>query len=231
MKTNIKSMSTTAHVLYPIFAQCAKYTLDPFWKEIFMNYSMGKFPKNVKYDGDKHSLHIKLQKNTNWEIFVLPKDEIALYKFLKLHMQKNLNIYSTRDIQARTNAPNVSNPQEKVECWKQIRSKNQKDILIINYVIAMRKLYKLSQSEYKQLFSLINLGIQIKSISSDDIKYNPSEKKIENIENISFDAKKRRFKLENISELPVKIDIVSPSNKLYQDIDKFIARYKKMETF
>jgi len=45
----IKKSKKTIEIINPIFSECAKLCDDEFWKDIFNNMSVGKFPKKFNY--------------------------------------------------------------------------------------------------------------------------------------------------------------------------------------
>ena len=74
------------------------------------------------------------------------------------------------------------------ESWNSIKKKNIKNTVVENYVIRMKKLYKLNTSQSKKLLSVIIIGLLLKTITTDDIIY--VDNNIENIKGIDFQNNK-----------------------------------------
>jgi hypothetical protein len=69
--------------------------------------------------------------------------------------------------------------------WKKIKPKYIKNILITHFVLKKQKEFFLTEKESIRLYSTIQLGIQLKTISSTDILYKKGE--VLDIETLIFD--------------------------------------------
>lgn len=213
-------------VIYPFFSRCEKYTLDPFWKEHFVNFSHNKFPQGMKYDPMKKSVILKT--GTKNEIIPIPEDDaVATFQTMTKILKDKLGLQSTRELKVQRKEIEQSiEEQQKIqevnnEDWKKIRPKNLKDQLIMDYIAHLKEEYSLSQSEVKQVASAIQLGFQFKHISAEDIDY--SDGVVHNIKNLRYNKKKRTFSIKPSSGS--KIIAVSRrqnSNPVYSYIDKFL---------
>jgi hypothetical protein len=60
------SMRDGEATIFPIFEECGKYTLDPFWKEKFTELANNIFPEGLSYDVKNHKFIIKLGKTPKY---------------------------------------------------------------------------------------------------------------------------------------------------------------------
>jgi len=208
--------------LFPIFLECKEWTLDPYWKEIFDQCSLGKFPKGIKIKNNSIIVNIKEK-----EVFSLEGKSLDVFKTMMNIFKNKLNLISDRDLSSQKK--DVEELKESLKetydgTWKQIRPKKIKDILLLNYVINCKYKYKLPPEKVNKLYSLIKLGLVFKTITSDDIDY--SDGIIHNIEGINFDDD-GQFSLEILNLEDEKYDkFVTEINKPYQHVERYIKEYK-----
>jgi ABC-type Fe3+/spermidine/putrescine transport system ATPase subunit len=213
-------------VIYPFFSRCEKYTLDPFWKEYFINFSHNKFPQGMKYDPAKKSVILK--DGSKNEIIPIPEgDSVATFQVVMKILKEKLKLQSTRElkVQRKEIEDSIKEQQSIQEVnnkdWKKIRPKNLKDQLIMDYIANLKEKYTLSLYEVKKVASTIQLGFQFKHISAEDIEY--SDGVVQNITNLKYSKKTREFVLKSSSgskmAAPVRRQCQSP---VYSHIDKFL---------
>lgn len=200
-------------MFYPIFDRCSRYTFDGFWKDIFTGMANGKFPDGIKYDFDTNSLIF------NDEVFVLPKTESDTFVEVKNILQTKLHVYSTRDI---FNLDDNSESDEE-NSWKKIRSKSEKDAILLNFVI--ETFGEINNSDIRKILSKLCLAIQFKDISSDDIFIEDNKIKeiknfIPNHENCTFTLTKKNTAQNNTQKNEKKTP--SKRNAFLSSVDKYI---------
>lgn len=154
-------------IVYPIFLECCNFTDNIFWENIFDNLAYGDSPYGTyiskdflccNYKNKKFSYKIE-NKNSSiiyTEVYNLLKNKLGLMSKLernnkRLQMDNNLNI--------------------KKETWNSIKKKNIKSLLIEQYVIRMKNMYKLSIKKSKYLLSLIYICLLFKVVTNKDIIY------------------------------------------------------------
>ena len=157
--------------LFPIFLECKEWTLDPYWQEVFINCSMGKFPKGLRMSKDGSLI---LFNGKTREIISLDGEPLDVFKTMIKIFKEKMGLISDRDIVKQKKE--ISILKEKLKegyegTWKQIKPKKTRNILLLNFVIDCKKEYNLTQKEAEKLMSLIRLGFIFKTISSDSIDY------------------------------------------------------------
>lgn len=154
-------------IVYPIFLECCNFTDNIFWENIFDNLAYGDSPYGTyiskdflccNYKNKKFSYKIENKKSSiiYTEVYNLLKNKLGLMSKLernnkRLQMDNNLNI--------------------KKETWNSIKKKNIKSLLIEQYVIRMKNMYKLSIKKSKYLLSLIYICLLFKVVTNKDIIY------------------------------------------------------------
>ncbi len=210
--------------IFPIFEECKKYTLDRFWLEWFTNFAHNKFPPGVKYDDKHQSIIVKI--NGAREVVSLPETAEAVFTVM-MDVMKKLGLKSTRDLKIEKVEIENIKKQRKVDLdceFKKIKPKNLKDQLIMNYIISLKEKYNLNATEYNNVVSVIQLGFQFKSISSDDVVYENS--KIMGIKGLMFNKITRVFSLPSYAKMTVKPEKISTVDKFSTTFNRFIKNNK-----
>lgn len=227
--TNLVIMQKTQkNFLFPIFLECKEWTLDPFWQEIFVQCAMGKFPKELKLlkDGTLMINNGKLK-----EIISVQGDSLNLFKIMMDVFRVKLGILSDRDIKKQKQSINIERSKVKqnvYQSWKDIKQKNTKDILILNFIVKYKQKFKLSDKESKNLYSMIKLALLFKTLTAEDIIV--KDGKIDSIGCLSVDTHKNcieEFSIK-INELPSKPDKSQKKSKIVsKSVNQVVARYVK----
>ena len=216
-------------LLYPIFEECKKYTLDSYWKDILSDCSINRFPMGARYDPKRNTLTIKTKSHSS--VHALPTEPVELYTVLVKIFREELGLKSDREvalqrdkleriIEARNNAKEGE--------WKKIKTKLIRDEILMEFTEKLCKEYKLSGTETRKLHSLISLGFQFKSLISDDVVYEDGQ--ITEIRGLEFDEKKKKFFLSSPPIIPNKSDRSTNKDKMYSFLDKFIRSYNTKRT-
>ncbi len=162
-------------IIHPIFFKCKNFTLDPFWQDVFDRCSCNRFPRNVRYDGRKNTLYVKLPGGIGGkkEIFTLSKEPTEAFETM-MSVFRDVGLRSERDIEFEQNELNKARDKRRVnlDCsWKELKPKYLKEQMIVDYVLKIKDRDNLNISEAKMLLNTIQLGFQLKQLTSDDIKY------------------------------------------------------------
>jgi len=210
--------------LFSIFLECAEWTLDPYWKDIFKQCSTGKFPKGLRMMKDG-SLVVFYGKTK--DIIYLNDDPKTIFQIMIKIFKEKLGLMSDRDVKKQHDE--ITELKETLKegfsgTWKQIKPKNTRNTLLLNFVIDCQKIHNLSQKTSERLISVIHAGFIFKSITSDDIDY--SDGIIHNIKGLTFDDKGEfNLNIYNISEEKSEKSS-SDSNKMSLVLERYIKDYK-----
>jgi hypothetical protein len=220
-------MATNKRVIYPIFIECSNLTTDPYWKEQLELLAYNRFPQELRYDPTHSNFVLRVDKKPA-EVIALPSEdeEGADKKIFSVTMsilKTRLNMRSTRDLQIQKDklTDTLQKDTQDLDCgWKDIKPKCVKEQLIMAYLSELSLKHSLTPAEHKQLVAEVHLGLQFKSITTNDIKY--SNGKILNITNLEFDKDTRRFVTPEPKPQSSKQEKVVVKNKFHTGIDRFL---------
>jgi hypothetical protein len=212
----------TSFIVHPLFAECSQYTLDPFWKEKFENFSFNKFPNGVRYDAQHQNLILKLP-GKKTEVVALPYEDIPrTFQIIMGVLKEKLGLMSNRDIKINKEAlkEDKQNNTTDLDCeWKKIKPRGLKDQLMSDYILYLRSKYSLTSAETRQLTSVIQLGFQFKAFSQDDVIFKRG--KVKGIQGLVFNKETRKF------ESPEYIKCSSKATTKNTNPEKFYSMVKK----
>lgn len=194
-------------MIFPIFEQCKGWTLDPYWMKLFDDCAKGILPTGVKMGKDTIIINKVSHK--------LHTDSLENFKLITQLFQ-TIGYSSDIDsqISRHTNTTIVSG-------WKDIRSKNFKTSLILQYVIDSSKKHGIPLTKAKTLLSHINLGFLLKQIQPDHVIF--EDGKIVGIYGISYSS--GDFTIQ-FFEPAVKTTEAPHIDKINQNLERYIKEYK-----
>ncbi len=168
-------LMTSPVAVHPIFSKCREYTFDPYWKDIFARCSYNRFPRGIRYDGRKNTLYVRLPGGIigKKEFFSLPKVAVDVFTTM-MSVFREMGLCSQMDLEVKRDEMEKIREQRRVnlDCrWKDLKPRYLKDRMIVRYVLHMKETYGLTQKETKKLLNTIQLGFQLKQLSSDHVKY------------------------------------------------------------
>lgn len=191
--------------VYPEFLLYSQYTCDVYWENIFKDMSQSLFPPNIYYRTDTSCLVHKPSGDTLFISDLEPQTACdKIYNFLYTHT-------GLRSHQERIRENPVLNKTYHIQYkeWSEIRKKSLQEILLFNYIIRVRKKYKLTTSQMKALFQNIIIWIQFKILSNQDIIYDPKHNQISCIKNLMISksgcislSHKKMSTTDTVSEQP-----------------------------
>lgn len=192
-------------VQYPIFLECVNYIDDEYWIDLYNDFAVGKFPKGIYISNNTLYIGSKW-KNGGYNL--LDKDPEIIANEVHDFIIQNTAIYSAQDINKRNQGRKEEKKQIEVERFNQIKKKNEKEMLIVNYVLKMKNKLKLSWSETKDLFNIIKIGFITRQITSNDvnIKVKNGIVEIKKISGIELKTEENKWIL--INNVRIKEDIV-----------------------
>jgi len=204
-------------MLHPIFVRCSCLTKDKFWISIFEDLAYNKTPlgsyikNNALYiRGTKSSVLIDTEdvEKTYDNVYGLFTQQ--LYLMSPLHRLEMLDTY-----------------HEKIHwtVWKDVRGKNNQNLLIELFSVDMMKKYKLTLNQAKILQSNIHTGILFKSIDKNNITM--LNGRIFEIDGIYFDVGNVKYDETLFDFDLVESSIAKPKYKLMCDLwGKYINKKK-----
>ena len=221
---------TTQVLIYPIFAECKDYTLDPFWKDIFFKCACNRFPKNLRYDNKNRVISIKIPcagGRSKSEVMDISDDPIQLFQTMMFIFRDKLGLRSSRDLQTQVLEMEDIKEKNKIDLdceWKKLKPRTLKDELIMNYVMKLVKENNLNSLESKSLLTTIYLGFQYKKLTADHIDYKNGV--INNIIGLEVDADERKFYITNEPKVANKSEKSVQTRRFWRDVDKFLRDHR-----
>lgn len=196
-------------VIYPIFLKCLVFAEDMFWKETFEEFSYGNCVHGAYISKGYICSSLK---GKEFVYKFADKPETKIYSDITKLLKEKLNIMSKNDkkilIEEFEEVERQLKSLKNLE-WCNIKKKSVKDIMFQNYLINMKKVYSLRDSQIKKIYNFINLGIMLKSIKNSDIVYESGE--IKEIIGISFVKGKYSLDMDIYSGLDEEVG--KPTNK------------------
>lgn len=221
-------MPVQKEIIYPVFLQCCQFTTDTFWENIFEDLAYGITPYGTFIS--KGFLCCGYKNKEFSYLIETKKEPILLYNEIYSLLTDKLGILSNNEkLKKKHDFYNIETSiKEERKNWSNIRQKNIKDLLIEQYVIAMKETYNLSIKQAKRLLSIIFTGIVFKSIDVKDIEYRDG--KIVHILGIDFKDKKILLK-RDIYNMDNNSTTVQKSKKqlLSDTWKKYIDDIKKVK--
>lgn len=148
------------------FIAASEYTFDPYWQEILISCSKGKFPKNVRYDPETKTLYVR---HASSHVITLTENPGENLKIL-IKIFGELGMHSTRDINnvKRTLDDGSEYP---IDCeWKDIKVKAIRDYILAQFIDD----YWTEETPAKQLLpkvAALTAGLRLKTIVPGDFEY------------------------------------------------------------
>ena len=187
MVTKVASKRKTNRIRYPEFEEWAKDTDDPQWKDIMVNASQGKFPRNftvanntlVHKRGTRHPVTLELEGGTSCsDVIQFFRNAGVLSTTDRERMYQDMEQYKT-EIQAEGTS------------WSEIKNKQHKEMLLSTYVKVLITQYTLTEGEVMQLRETLALGMALGELAGVILV----DGRITEIGKLHFDLATRRFSL------------------------------------
>ncbi len=197
-KTAIKNKSKTndrsSVVIHKNLAECAALESDEYWKNLYHDLSIGKNPtqlyisnNNIIYKGKQHLSYSLSDKSPE-----------LIVQELKQLLLKHTNISSEQDKlnkQLKIDDSQQKHANHTIDKWSQVKKKDAKEMLIINYVISQKNKHELSLKEAILFHDQLKNFFLMKYINPKDVIIQNNT--IENIEGIVFDQDTKTFSHKN----------------------------------
>jgi len=221
-------------IIYNNILECAQFTTDNYWKEIFLSCACNKFPKGMKYDNIKNTLHINAKLDNSAvarsqnDIFNLPENIQERYEMLMYIFKDILKLKSQSDTdESKFKLEEVrKNNEIDLDCtWKKLKPRSLKNHILINFTIEQTKKYNIDMKSAIILYRLIQLGIQFRKISPNDIEY--SKGVILSISGLKYNEKSGEFTLsQNKQKYTVYTNNkINKINRFEKFVNKWVKDY------
>lgn len=165
-KTKGKSKKSEI-IYYPLFDTASTYTSDPYWKSVFHNCSLDKFPRGFTFTNG-----ILRHRNSTVGV-VLPEHALTLLQTTILYFQEYGKMYSKVDQENRRRKEELvvaAQLENMGNDWPTVaRSKNRRATYVRDYV--ERKYPHLTKYIRDEIYTQINVGFEMKYLTKDDVDY------------------------------------------------------------
>jgi hypothetical protein len=164
-----KTKRKNVQIVYPIFYECGQKMQDTFWKDLFFQAAIGKFPRGFMYKD------LFLTYKHNKKIFKrqLPNTVDELIPVFKTFFNEYAGIMSTQDQELYhtkyENCVQELNIINENQTWTSVSKKKIRDNILYQWQIEQAKLHNLNKQQRIQLSSLLHYGFITGAITSDDI--------------------------------------------------------------
>jgi len=210
-------------IIFQIFDDCKTYTLDLFWRDKFAEFACNRFPPGMRYDATHHNLVLKLD-GKKTEVIALHEDNpTETFQIIMKVLKEKYDMRSSRDLKIQKKAIDDAMKKREVDLdceFKNIKPRNLKDQLIMDYIAGLKLEHNLTEKEFKHLISTVHLGFQFRSLSPSDVIY--SNCIVSDIVGLEFDEENRIFITPQYSGHVSKPDKSSTADKFYSHSKKFI---------
>jgi hypothetical protein len=155
---------------YPIFLSCRDCTKDIFWKGVFENLAYGEPPRGV-YFKENTLYSVTKKKEFNYSFY--DKTAEKIYQDIHTLLSGLYGLKSKGDLLRRRELfeefQKINSTRRSEDLWSKIKRKSLKDNLIQDYVLEMKKKYKLGPEQTKKLFFFVSVGCAFKLFSGNEI--------------------------------------------------------------
>lgn len=210
-------------VIFPIFDDCKTFTLDAFWRDEFTKLACNRFPMGMRYDAVHHNLVLKLD-GRKTEVVALPEDSPAdTFQIIMKILKGKYDMRSSRDLKVQKKAIEDAMRKREVDMdcdFKNIKPRHLKDQLIMDHLFDLKSKHRLTNTEFKYLVSVVQLGFQFRSLSPNDVIY--ADGVVSDIQGLEFDEENRVFITPESSGPGSKTEKTTGPDKFYSCLKKFI---------
>jgi hypothetical protein len=191
------------------FDKLMSIEIDPYWKSLFDEAAVGKFPRNFKFQNGV--LNYKIRSKTIEQS--IPKDPEEALLVVKKFFLETAGILSPDDLKRKKleEEKRISEMiMNEVLSWNQIRSEKQRMIMISLYVENLGKQHGLTVEERKGLVQNIRIGVLAGYLNSENIEIVGNC--IENIYGLDFNREINQFEINK-----EKCPLPKTTRKVYHD--------------
>ena len=179
-------------IIFPFFQDCIQYAESKYWKDIFDDFSRGKFPDGMEVCG--HNVIVKKRK-TEVQVSIDQSPE-QIYQKCSDAVKKVLRMFSTDETVKimRTMAVDQSEKKLKYDKWSNIRREAIKMHYLHKFSMDVATKYSLTSKQTQGLLNLLSSAISIKSV---DDRVDFYDGKIQEIHGLEYCKETETFTLEH----------------------------------
>lgn len=178
----------------PLFDECALYTYDAFWREVFANCAKGKFPRGVSYNKTRRALYVRRAGGSSSETVHLPDTAPEVFCTMMAVFRQKLGIQSPGDqATARSEVEQRRPGADPIDSWKAL-PRYLKDDYMSQYVAKIASEHGLSARQAQTTLAFIENALQAKRVSPDSVEFDG--RRICKIAGLVYDQGAGRFRLE-----------------------------------
>jgi hypothetical protein len=219
-------------IIYPLFFEVSERCEDEYWKQFFMDISIGKPVKGIIVNNGQICSQNK-KKGFDY-MFVYKNAEDILNELLPI-LEKNYNTCSEKNIKSRNVIDQVKQELKEIKNskWSKIRRKNIKKSLLLDYITDVQKKYNIPLNKCIFIYDTLSFHANSQLMSKIVIM---NEGKIESINGLTFtegniqmeiDFYKDKYKDYEEDEEIVKEDEVIQKLNVDQVWESYIKTYFK----
>lgn len=177
-------MSRAKKIIHEYFYDVSELEEDLFWKEQFLQFSYGNFPKGITYNGDA-LIHRRGKKETRLEL----GDEKTIDDLITF-LKQTCKIFSPSDSSDMSRI--ISEENEKLsetipKSWSDVKKPTLKEQYLSAFVSEISTKKKLSKKDQDILKTIITLAITYKKLHSENVRF--SDNRITEITGLRFEPK------------------------------------------
>lgn len=166
--------------MYPEFLPMCAHAPDAYWSNVFENLSQDVCPFGVCVTDTLIFCNLKNRKFKYNYKNKHPKEAMSEIRHL---LSKHMGLQSMSDAIHANKMFNLLLDKE-YTCWKDIRKKHVRKMLIEQYVIKIKQEFKLTSNQIRNFMSLLNLAFNFNTITKDNIVFNSERCAIDHINGI-----------------------------------------------
>lgn len=166
-------------LLYPNFLLLMQMTEDYFWKNVFEDMAYGVSPYGTSMHNGTLYCNIK-DKQFCYVFAGKPQQEV--FDTLLHYFRTKLSLTPGREYTTVREAMEQQLQLRNYTSWKEIRKKNIRNILIVNYVLQFAKRCGFTMLQTQKLMNIVSVGFAFKFISNDDIVYDAETQRVLDIQ-------------------------------------------------
>lgn len=151
-------------VIFPLFLEVSEKCKDEYWKQFFLDLSIGKIIKGVQVSNG-HILSSNKKKGFSYYFVKKTSDEV-INELIPI-LIGNCNTCPDKNVKLKYITEKIKKENEEIKLgkWTKIRRKNIKVALLQEYLAELQKNNNLSWSECSYVYNILNNNINTSIMS------------------------------------------------------------------
>jgi hypothetical protein len=169
-------------IIYPLFFEVSERCEEEYWKQFFMDISIGKPVKGILINNGQICSHNK-KKGFDY-MFISKSVEDIINELLPI-LEKNYNTCSEKNIKTRNVIDQVRQELKEIKNskWSKIRRKNIKKAMLLDYITEVQKKHNISLNKCMAVYDTLSFNANSQLMSK---IVNMNDGKIESINGLTF---------------------------------------------